>query len=74
MDAGLPTFEIMGNHEFINDGILDYDVVQDIMGMRFIKKDNSKLKEQRRQLLNQVKNGYHVNYESPIIKKVLYQK
>lgn len=74
MDAGLPTFEIMGNHEFINDGIFDYDVVQDIMGMRFIKKDNSKLKEQRRQLLNQVKNGYHVNYESPIIKKVLYQK
>lgn len=55
----------------LNESIYDADILQYLCGLKFIRKDSSKLSNQKNHLLNQVKNNYEVNYESEQIKKVL---
>ncbi|MDO4963422.1 MAG: hypothetical protein Q4E75_04955 [bacterium] len=55
-------------HLFSNIDILDH-----FYGMSFIKKDSSRLNNQKKQILEQLKNGFEVNYETDSLKKVLYK-
>ncbi len=45
--------------------------MQDLYALHFIKKDSRKLNEQKRKLLNQVENGFIVDYQSDTIQKTL---
>lgn len=58
--------------ETINDSPIIYsDLVQSLYGLKVVKKDSSKLNEQKRKLYNQVREGYVVNYDSEVIQKAL---
>lgn len=57
--------------EFLNDGLFGFDLIQNICGMRFIRRDSSKLSFQKRQLLHQVNSGFEVNYSTENIQKAL---
>ena len=48
----------------LNEGIFDTDLIQDLYTMKFVLKDSAKLKLQKQILLNQVKSGYSVDYDS----------
>lgn len=55
----------------LSDTILDNDLIQYLYGLHIVKKDASKLKYQRKLLMDQIRHGYEVNYSSDEIKKVL---
>jgi len=57
--------------ETLNDTLYDPDLIQYLCGLKFVKKDSSKLSFQKRQLLQQLRNNFEVNYETEQIQKVL---
>lgn len=61
----------VGILETMNDTLYDSDLVQYLCGLKFIKNDSSKLSSQKRQLLQQLRNNFEVNYETEQIQKVL---
>ncbi|MGN1268400.1 MAG: hypothetical protein ACI4U0_02720 [Candidatus Aphodocola sp.] len=61
----------IGILETLNDTLYDPDLVQNLCGLNFVRKDSSKLSPQKKQLLLQLRNGSEVNYETEQIQKVL---
>lgn len=51
--------------------LFDFDLVQNIYGLHFVRKDSKKLNNQKRQLLQQVNSGFQVDYSVDNIQKVL---
>lgn len=67
-ELGMFKIEIL---ETLNDTLYDPDLVQYLYGLKFVRKDSSKLYSQKRQLLQQLRNNFEVNYETDQIQKVL---
>lgn len=61
----------IGILETLNDTLYDPDLVQYLCGLKFVRRDSSKLSSQKKQLLQQLKNNFEVNYETEQIQKVL---
>lgn len=61
----------IGILEALNDTLYDPDLVQYLCGLKFVRKDSSKLSSQKRQLLQQLRNNFEINYETDQIQKVL---
>ena len=61
-------YNFLNYYFFSNNDILDH-----LYGVSFIKKDSSRLANQKKQILKQLKNGFEVNYETDSFKKVLYK-
>ena len=61
----------IGILEILNDTLYDPDLVQYLCGLKFVKKDSSKLSHQKKQILQQLRNNFEVNYETESIQKVL---
>ena len=61
----------IGILETLNDTLYDPDLVQYLCGLKFVKKDSSKLSHQKKQILQQLRNNFEVNYETESIQKVL---
>ena len=57
--------------EILNDSIFDLDLMQNLYGLKFAIKDSFKLNRQKKQLLQQVRNGYKVDYEDDTIQYTL---
>ena len=57
--------------ENLNNNLFDSDLMQYLCGLKFILNDSSKLKKQKRQLKQQVRSGYEVNYQTDVIQKKL---
>lgn len=57
--------------ETLNDTLYDPDLVQNLCGLKFVRKDGSKLSYQKKQLLHQLRNNFEVNYETEQMQKVL---
>ena len=57
--------------ETLNETLYDPDFVQYLCGLKFIRKDSSKLSTQKKQLLCQLRNNFDVNYETEQLQKVL---
>ena len=55
----------------LNSKLEDFDIIQNLYNLKFVRKDSSKLNEQKKQLLKQVKNGYEVNYQTITMQKAL---
>lgn len=60
--------------EILNDSLFDYDLMQYLAGLKFVLNDSSKLNKQKRQLLQQVRSGYVVDYESDSMQKTLIKR
>ena len=54
----------------LDESILDYDIFQNLYGIKKVLEDSSKLTNQRKILLSQAKNGLDVDYESENMQKV----
>ena len=54
----------------LDESIFDYDIFQDLYGMKKVLEDSSKLSTQKRILLSQAKSGLDVDYESENMQKV----
>lgn len=65
---GMLKIEILN---ILNNTLYDPDLVQYLCGLKFVRKDSSKLSSQKRQLLQQLRNNFEVNYETEQIQKVL---
>lgn len=61
----------IGVLEYLNDTLFDLDLVQNLCGLRFVRKDSLKLVYQKKEILKQLNNNYEVNYESEELKKIL---
>lgn len=61
----------IGILETLNDTLYDPDLVQYLCGLKFVKKDSSKPSHQKKQILQQLRNNFEVNYETESIQKVL---
>lgn len=59
---GMMKMEIL---EILNDSIFDPDLMQNLYGLKLATIDSFKLNRQKRKLLEQVRDGYKVDYESP---------
>ena len=57
--------------ESLNDSLYDPDIMQYLCGLKFVRKDSSKLSGQKRQLLSQVRSGYEVDYQTETMQKAL---
>ena len=57
--------------ESLNDSLYDPDIMQNLCGLKFVRKDSSKLNSQKRQLLSQVRSGYEVDYQTETMQKAL---
>ena len=57
--------------ETLNETLYDTDFVQYLCGLKFVRKDSSKLSLQKKQLLCQLRNNFEVNYETEQLQKVL---
>ncbi len=57
--------------KLLNNSLCDLDIIQYLYGQHFIHQDSAKLHKQKRKLLNEVKKGYKVDYQSDAIKKSL---
>ena len=55
--------------ENLNNNLFDSDLMQYLCGLKFILSDSSKLEKQKRQLKQQVRSGYEVNYQTDAIQK-----
>lgn len=62
-----------GALDILSETLYDLDFFQNLYGLRFVKKDSSKLSFQKSQLLNQLENNFEVNYETDQIQKVLHK-
>ena len=56
---------------FLNDSFFDIDLIQNLCGLNFVRKDSSKLNKQKRQLFHEVRSGYEINYETEGMQKAL---
>lgn len=63
----------IGTLEILSETLYDLDLFQNLYGLRFVKKDSSKLSFQKSQLLHQLENDFEVNYETDQIQKVLHK-
>ena len=54
----------------LDESIFDYDIFQNLYGMKKVLEDSSKLGSQRRILLSQAKDGIDVDYDSENMQKV----
>ena len=61
----------IGILETLNDTLYDPDLVQYLCGLKFVRKDSSKLSSQKKRLLQQLRNNFEVNYETEQMQKVL---
>lgn len=61
----------VGILEILNDSLYDLDIMQNLCGLKFVRKDSSKLNKQKRQLLSQVRCGYEVDYQTETMQKAL---
>lgn len=57
--------------ESLNDSLYDPDIMQYLCGLKFVRKDSSKLNRQKRQLLSQARSGYEVDYQTETMQKAL---
>lgn len=57
--------------ENLNDTLFDSDIMQNLCGLKFVRKDSSKLNKQKKQLLQQVRSGYEINYQTETMNKAL---
>ncbi len=57
--------------EILNDSLYDSDIMQYLCGLKFVRKDSSKLNKQKRQLLSQARSGYEVDYQTETMQKAL---
>lgn len=73
ISSGLGNFKLLVC-DLMSDSILDTDIVQSLYGLKFIRKDSSKLKKQKRQLLQEAKNGSTVDYEKAGVMKLELKK
>ena len=55
----------------LDSTLFDLDIMQNLYGLKFATIDSFKLNKQKRQLLQQVRNGYKVDYESPKMQDAL---
>ena len=62
-----------GALDILSETLYDLDFFQNLYGLRFVKKDSSKLSFQKSQLLHQLENNFEVNYETDQIQKVLHK-
>ena len=60
--------------ERIDDSMCDQENVQKYVGMARVLSDSSKMNEQRRMLLEQVRAGFEVDYQAKAFQKVLNSK
>lgn len=67
-ELGMLKIEIL---DTLNDTLYDLDLVQYLCGLKFVRKDSSKLSSQKKQLLQQLRTNFEVNYETDQIQKVL---
>ena len=67
---GMLKIEILN---ILNNTLYDPDLVQYLCGLKFVRKDSSKLSSRKKQLLQQIRNNFEVNYETEQIQKVLKQ-
>ena len=58
---------------FLNEVVFDPDIMQDLSGLMFVRRDSRKLNKQKKQLLQQVKNGFEVDYQSEEMCKVIHK-
>lgn len=56
---------------FLDDTLFDLDTMQDLSGLMFIRRDSRKLNKQKKQLLQEVRSGYLVDYQSEEMCKVI---
>lgn len=61
----------VGILEMLNDSLYDPDIMQYLCGLKFVRKDSSKLNKQKRQLLSQARSGYEVDYQTKTMQKAL---
>lgn len=61
----------VGILEMLNDSLYDPDIMQNLCGLKFVRKDSSKLNKQKRQLLSQARSGYEVDYQTKTMQKAL---
>lgn len=66
--SGILEANILG---FLNDSFFDIDLIQNLCGLNFVRKDSSKLNKQKRQLLHEIRSGYEINYETEGMQKAL---
>lgn len=57
--------------KILNDSLFELDIMQYLCGLNFVRKDSSKLNKQKRILLQQVRNGYKVDYQTDTMQKAL---
>jgi len=57
--------------ESLNDSLYNPDIMQYLCGLKFVRKDSSKLNKQKRQLLSQARSGYEVDYQTETMQKAL---
>ena len=55
--------------ENLNNNLFGSDLIQNLYGLKFILNDSSRLKQQKRQLEQQVRSGYEVNYQTDTLQK-----
>ena len=60
--------------QYLDDSLFDSDIMQNLCGLKFVREDSSKLNKQKKQLLQQVRSGYEVNYHTAKINKSLLKK
>lgn len=58
---------------FLNEVVFDSDIMQDLSGLMFVRRDSRKLNKQKKQLLEQVKSGFEVDYQSEEMCKVIHK-
>lgn len=63
----------IGILEILSETLYDLDFFQNLYGLKFVKKDSSKLSFQKKLLLHQLENNFEVNYETDQIQKVLHK-
>ena len=66
--SGILKTNILG---FLNDSFFDIDLIQNLCGLNFARKDSSKLNKQKRQLCHEIRSGYEINYETEGMQKAL---
>jgi hypothetical protein len=58
---------------YLDDTLFDPDIMQDLSGLMFVRRDSRKLNKQKKQLLQQVKSGFEVDYQSEEMCKVIHK-
>lgn len=59
--------------EYLNDTLFDIDSLDELSSIMFIRRDSRKLNKQKKQLLEQVKSGFEVDYQSEEMCKVIHK-